>query len=155
MSPSAQVATLFGLGRVKPLPGTLASLTALPIGWWIGVLAGALGLLGAALLITFVGLLAAGQYAKAVEQKDPSECVIDEVAGQWFALVPLAFTGHLSHLLSLALAFLLFRALDILKPWPIYKLQDYPGGAGIMIDDIVAGILAGILVAAAGLVGWI
>lgn len=146
-SPSAQIATLFGIGRVVLVPGTLASLAALPVGWWLAVLGGWVTLLSAAIWVTLLGIWASGHYAKTTGKKDPSECVIDEVAGQWFALVPVAFTGQLFNGVVLLITFGLFRAFDILKPWPIYKLQKYSGGLGIMLDDVAAGLAAGALIA--------
>jgi phosphatidylglycerophosphatase A len=145
--PSTQIATLFGIGRIPLAPGTLASLAALPVGWWLAIVGGWATLLTAAIWVTLLGIWASGRHARAVDKRDPSECVIDEVAGQWFALVPVALTGRLFHVLVLGLAFLFFRVLDILKPWPISRLENYSGGLGIMLDDVAAGIIAGILVA--------
>lgn len=146
--PSTQIATVFGIGRVPLLPGTLASLAALPVGWWIAVIGGWMTLLAAAFWVTLLGIWAGGRHAKFAGKKDPSECVIDEVAGQWIALLPIAFTGRLFNPPLLAVAFLLFRFFDILKPWPIYRLQNYSGGLGIMLDDVAAGIAAGVLIVA-------
>ena len=145
---STQIATLFGVGRVSVLPGTLASLAALPVGWWLALVGGWITLLAGAMWVTLLGIWASGRYAKTAGKKDPSECVIDEVAGQWLALVPVAFTGRLFDILAMASAFLLFRFFDILKPWPIYRLQRYSGGLGIMLDDVAAGIAAGAVTAA-------
>ena len=146
--PSTQIATLFGIGRVPLVPGTLASLAALPVGWWLAVVGGWPTLLSAAIWVTLLGIWAGGRHAKATGKKDPSECVIDEVAGQWVALLPVAFTGRLFNAPVLAIAFLLFRAFDILKPWPISRFERYPGGLGIMLDDVAAGLVAGVLIAA-------
>lgn len=146
--PSTQIATVFGIGRVPLVPGTLASLAALPVGWWLAVIGGWPTLLAAAFWVTLLGIWAGGRHAKFANKKDPSECVIDEVAGQWITLLPIAFTGRLFNAPVLAVAFLLFRFFDILKPWPIYKMQKYSGGVGIMLDDVVAGIAAGALIVA-------
>jgi phosphatidylglycerophosphatase A len=146
--PSTQIATVFGIGRVPLMPGTLASLAALPIGWWLAVIGGWVTLLAAAFWVTLLGIWACGRHEKFAGKKDPSECVIDEVAGQWIALLPVAFMGRLFDVLVLAATFLLFRVFDILKPWPIYKLQKYSGGLGIMLDDVAAGLAAGVLVLA-------
>ncbi len=148
--PSARIATLFGIGQMPFAPGTLASLAALPIGWWLAVLGGWPTVLAAAILLTLLGIWAGGRYAKAMGIDDPSECVIDEAAGQWLALVPIAFLErpYLFNALALALVFLFFRALDDIKPWPISRLERLPGGFGIMADDLMAGLVAGALVAA-------
>ncbi len=84
---------------------------------------------------------AAEAYSRERGMTDPSECVIDEVAGQFIAcaFAPRTWIGY-------ALAFVLFRALDIFKPWPIGAAERLPGGLGIMADDIVAGVLAGLLI---------
>jgi phosphatidylglycerophosphatase A len=106
-------------------------------------------LLIAAGVITLLGIWACGRHAKLAGMTDPTECVIDEAAGQWFALVPVAYAGKLYTVFALALAFVLFRAFDILKPWPISRLERLPGGLGIMADDVLAGLVAGGLAAAA------
>jgi phosphatidylglycerophosphatase A len=146
---STKLATLFSIGRVPLVPGTIASAAALPVGWWLAVVGGWMTLLIAAGVITLLGIWACGRQAKLAGMADPTECVIDEAAGQWFALVPVAYAGKLYTVFALALAFVLFRALDILKPWPISRLERLPGGFGIMADDVLAGLVAGGLVAAA------
>lgn len=144
-----KIATLFSIGRVPLVPGTLASAAALPVGWWLAVIGGWMTLLAAATAITLLGIWACGRQAKLAGIDDPPECVIDEAAGQWFGLVPVAYIGKLDTVLALFLAFLLFRVFDILKPWPISRLERLPGGLGIMADDVLAGLVAGGLVAAA------
>jgi phosphatidylglycerophosphatase A len=90
-----------------------------------------------AALVAVVGALAAGKAARALGEKDPGCIVIDEVAGY---LVATAFVPHsLGYLLG---AFVLFRFFDIAKPGPIGRLQDIPGGWGIMADDLAAGLAA-------------
>ncbi len=76
------------------------------------------------------------------DSHDPSEVVIDEVAGMWIALLGAPLTAP--HLLA---AFLLFRLFDVWKPGPIDRLQNLPGGWGVMADDVAAGAVAGLLVA--------
>jgi phosphatidylglycerophosphatase A len=86
---------------------------------------------------------------------DPSECVIDELAGQWLAcaFAGLSFSGLVpvaaSPLPSFILAFVLFRLFDIWKPWPVSWAETFSGGVGVMLDDMVAGLMAGVLVVAA------
>src|SRR5271169_1276214 len=92
---STKVATLFTIGCVPLVPGTIASAAALPVGWWLAVLGGWMTLLIAAGVFTLLGIWACGRQAKLAGMDDPPECVIDEAAGQWFALVPVAYAGKL------------------------------------------------------------
>jgi phosphatidylglycerophosphatase A len=143
------IATVFGVGRLPIAPGTAASVIALPLAWLIVALTGSpFLLLFAGLLVNAIGVWACELYSRDKGEKDPSECVIDEVAGQWIAcaFIPTNSTfGYM--LLGYALAFVLFRAFDILKPWPISAAERLPGGIGIMADDFVAGLAAGAIIA--------
>lgn len=139
---SAVLATLFGVGRFPHAPGTLASAIAIPLAWLLAGFAGQFVLIIAAVLCIVVGVAASDRYVRATGVKDPSGCVIDELAGQWVAC---CFAPHMAS--AYALGFLLFRAFDILKPWPISALESLPGGYGVMADDLLAGVFAGILVA--------
>lgn len=137
------IATCFGIGRLPVAPGTAASLAALPLGWGLCFLGSrALGL--AALTVAVVGVWACGAYSKRIAVKDPSECVIDEVAGQWIALLPIAIENAFSDWRPYAMAFFLFRVFDITKAWPLGELEQLPGGLGIMADDLAAGFYAGL-----------
>jgi phosphatidylglycerophosphatase A len=99
--------------------------------------------LGAALCALLIGVLAATIVERETELPDPGHVVIDEVAGQWIAL---SFSRvNLSHLLA---GFLLFRLFDIVKPWPARRLEHLPGGWGIMLDDVAAGVYALLLMLA-------
>jgi phosphatidylglycerophosphatase A len=137
------VATFFGAGLLKPGPGTYGSVAAL--GLWFAaahVLQPAPATLAiataiAALLATLIGIPAATIVARESGREDPGHVVIDEVAGQLITLI-LCPPDWQHALLALAL----FRLFDILKPWPIRKLEALPGGTGIMLDDVGAGILA-------------
>jgi phosphatidylglycerophosphatase A len=144
------IATLGGLGRVRVAPGTVASLAALVPAFLIAWLGGRFALLAAGLLANAVGAWACEHYARETGRDDPSECVVDELAGQWIACAFVPLSPHSIAPLSLegfALAFLLFRAFDITKPWPISRLEHLPGGFGIMADDLAAGLLAGAIIA--------
>jgi phosphatidylglycerophosphatase A len=90
-----------------------------------------------ALLVVAVGIPAATRFARASGLKDPQSVVIDEVAGQWIALLfaPVAWK-------TLLVGFILFRAFDILKPPPVRQLERLPEGTGIVIDDVTAGLYA-------------
>jgi phosphatidylglycerophosphatase A len=100
-----------------------------------GVLA--VGTAAAALAATLIGIPAATIAARESGREDPGFVVIDEVAGQWIALI--AVRPDWRHAV---LALVLFRLFDIWKPWPIRRLEQLPEGTGIMLDDVAAGILA-------------
>ena len=142
MKASEAIATLLGLGRVSAAPGTLASVVALILAWPIALYSGRFGLLAAGIAVSAIGAWASEHYARDTKQADPSECVVDELAGQWIAcaFAPISFLAFL-------LAFVLFRVFDILKPWPISRLEKLPGGVGIMADDLAAAVAAGAIIA--------
>ena len=130
-------ATLFGVGFVRWAPGTFGSLGALLI-WWalLAPLPWPVQLL-VAVAYTLLSVWLTSVVMRRYGVKDAPEIVADEVAGMWLALLALPQ----SVLLAL-LAFSLFRVLDILKPWPIGWLdRNAPGAWGVMLDDVVAGLL--------------
>ena len=135
------IATFFGVGRLRPGPGTWASVATLLIWRALAPLAGPTWLVpataAAAVLTTAIGIPAATRVARQLGQKDPSCAVIDEVAGQLIALiaVPLAWKTLLASLI-------LFRVFDIVKPPPLRQLERLPEGTGIMLDDVGAGLYA-------------
>lgn len=154
------IAQGLGAGRLRPAPGTWGSLvgvawvlvlvsTGNPWAYWLGTVAAAA-----------VAIPWCTEAERLLGEQDPPSVVLDEVVA-----MPLAFGGHVVlWTLSgagvpswatlrgwwpyLAAAFVLFRILDIAKPWPIRPLQGLPGGWGIVLDDIAAGILAGALLLA-------
>jgi phosphatidylglycerophosphatase A len=135
------VATFFGIGRLRPGPGTWAS--AITVVLW-AVLARFLPPssrvpieIAVALAVTLIGIPAATSVARGLGSKDPQIVVIDEVAGQLIALIaiPLAWKTFLA-------GFILFRAFDIIKPPPVRQLEQLPEGTGIVLDDVAAGIFA-------------
>ncbi len=135
------IAGFFGVGRVPFAPGTAGSLAALALGYGLMQLP-ALALTSAILLASLGGLWSV-QAARV--EGDPGWVVIDEVAGQWMALLGLARPTAA----GLGAAFLVFRLLDVAKPGPVGWADRQPGAAGIMADDLIAGgIAAGILWAA-------
>jgi phosphatidylglycerophosphatase A len=97
----------------------------------------AVGTAVAACLATAVGIPAATIVARESGREDPGFVVVDEVAGQWIALI--GVRPDWAHAL---LALALFRLFDIWKPWPVRLLERLPGGWGIMLDDVAAGVLA-------------
>lgn len=134
------LATWFGSGYSPVAPGTIGSFMALPFGILIIDLFGAAGLLGSVALVTVVGISVSNAYMEQAGEHDPGPVVIDEVAGQWLSLVPVAAALTWQ---GIVLAFILFRIFDILKPWPIsWADRDVSGGLGVMLDDILAGIAA-------------
>jgi phosphatidylglycerophosphatase A len=132
------IATGFGVGKSPKAPGTMGTLAALPFGWLLGEMGGA-SLLAIATAITFlVGWWASAHYVKISGREDPSEVVIDEVAGMWLTLCFMPQEG-----LFYGLAFVAFRFFDIVKPWPVsWADKRVKGGFGIMLDDILAGLYA-------------
>ncbi len=132
-------ATYFGIGLLPKAPGTWGSLFALPLAWGLYKL-GTVPYLVAYDLITVLGIAASHIYSKRVGNEDPDEVVIDEVAG-----ILTVFLFVEPNPWSLFLGFLLFRLFDILKPFPIDRLEKIPYGIGIMLDDIAAGVLTGLL----------
>ncbi len=140
---AAVLSTFFGVGRSPFAPGTVASAVALPFAWAILWRFGPYALAAASVVAYLVGVWSTGVYAAATGGDDPSECVIDEVAGQWLAcaVAPLSWLGF-------GLAFLLFRVFDISKLWPVSAGERLPGGWGIMTDDMIAGALAAAIIAA-------
>lgn len=137
------VGTFFGAGLLGPGPGTYGSVAAVLL--WYGAIHGLhptlpqqiAGTVLAALVATAIGIPAATIVARESGREDPGHVVIDEVAGQWFALI--AIPADWRHA---ALGLLLFRLFDITKPPPVRNLERLHGGTGIMLDDVAAGVLA-------------
>lgn len=142
--PAWLIATWFGTGLSPKMPGTFASLAALPFAWIIHWRFGAAGLALAGVLAFAAGLWACGKLVAAERFEDPSHVVIDEVAGQWFTLAPLAVVAPSPDPLFYLAGFALFRLFDITKPWPVHWAERrLKGGVGIMADDLLAAIYAG------------
>ena len=152
------IATVFGIGWLRPAPGTWGSAAAVLAGLVIDRYLGFPALLAAVLLAVGLGFWACGRELAERPGEDPSEFVIDEVAGQWIALLfPSAafwwreFDGWMPYPGWVA-AFLLFRLFDIWKPWIIGRIDRMEDVRGVMLDDMAAGVFAGLgVLAAAGL----
>ncbi len=131
------LATFFGVGLAPLAPGTAAS--AVAAGLYVFALHGLSAPLYALLVVAlfFIGVSASSAYARELGRPDPGRIVIDEVCGQ---LVALAFLPAVW--LAAGVSFALFRLFDIVKPWPIRRLEDLPAGWGIMADDVAAGLAA-------------
>jgi len=145
------VATAGGLGHAPVAPGTFGSAAGVaiyllmaksPVAWQVAV----------ALVVVVVGTWASSQAAHFYSRDDPSQVVVDEVAGQ---LVTLIFTGV--GLAGAAVGFLVFRVLDIVKPWPANRFESLHGGVGIMADDVMAALYGNIImqVLVRGLPVWL
>jgi phosphatidylglycerophosphatase A len=127
------VATMGGVGRLKPAPGTWGSLVVLPL-----ALLGPVPALLLALLVTIVGFYAVREVLRDAPEQDPGWIVVDEAAGMLLALAGLSAAAGIWGVL---IAFGLFRVFDILKPWPVSWADQQKGAFGVMLDDIVAGAL--------------
>jgi phosphatidylglycerophosphatase A len=153
------LATGFGSGYLKPAPGTWGTIAGL-LAWLLLVVAlratgaawGPWLLLAAPLLVTLLAVWSADRVVRETGLKDPAFIVADEWAGIWFALTPLLFTITMqpqSALLwsaRLVAPFALFRLFDIWKPGVVDRAQSLPGGWGVVMDDVLAGLLAGLIV---------
>jgi phosphatidylglycerophosphatase A len=142
--PAFLIATWFGSGLLPKIPGTWGSAAALPFAWAIMWFGGPWVLLGCATVAFAVGIWAAEVYSKHSGIKDAGPIVIDEGAGQWLTLVPAGMFAGMDPILFIV-GFILFRAADILKPWPAnWADRALDGGLGVMLDDVFAGIYAGL-----------
>lgn len=145
--PATLIATWFGSGLMAKAPGTWGSLAALPFAVLLVMSGGVMALAIATIVAFGIGLWASGRYARASAQSDPGNVVIDEVAGQWLALLPAALDWRVY-----LIGFLAFRVFDIGKPWPAgWMDRKLKGAFGIMIDDVVAGLYAAAICYAATL----
>jgi phosphatidylglycerophosphatase A len=150
------IATACGLGYLPKAPGTWGSLCGIAIYLLVPAdprryvrLFGYSGLLwnsvvlsaGIALLVAFLGLWCAHRVARFEGLKDPQFVVIDEASGQFLAYLVALAPGNWKYLV---LGFILFRVFDIWKPFPARQAESLPGGWGIMADDWIAGLYAGL-----------
>jgi len=149
------ITTVFYVGRIPFAPGTFGSAVAIPLAYlihrFLGFPAFALITVGVFLL----GWLATARATANTDDHDPSEIVIDEVVGQWIALWPLSaglwhagvdpaifpYPGWIG-------AFVLFRTFDIYKPWIVGWADRMHSPLGVMLDDVLAGLLAAVCVSA-------
>lgn len=140
--PMIWIATWFGCGLMRPGPGTWGTIGALPFGILFYVIGGIPLLFLGILVVCWLGYLAAKRFEEQAGDHDNGAIVVDEVAGMWIALLPTGMNP-----LYILLAFALFRFFDILKPWPIsWADKKIPGAAGVMIDDIIAGFVAALII---------
>jgi phosphatidylglycerophosphatase A len=136
--PAWLLATWFGAGRLPGAPGSWGSLAALPFAGALAWLGGPWLVFLAAMLLLGPGLWASARYMAACGRHDPGAVVIDEVVGQWLTLALLPLTP-----ISYLAGFILFRIMDVAKPWPAGWIDRKVAGPwGVMLDDVVAGIYA-------------
>lgn len=150
------ITTVAGLGRLPRAPGTWCSAAAIPLGYLLHRLGGFPALLATTGVVAVLGLAIVRYAILEDEDPDPGEIVIDELVGQWIALFPLSaglwHAGVPSHVFpwpGWVGAFLMFRLFDIWKPWPVRWADGLGGTLGVMLDDILAGLMAAMAVAAA------
>lgn len=149
--PSWLLATWFGCGLFPKGPGTAGSIGALLVAVPLVALGvRPWGFLALSLLLLYPAIIAASSVAVRCGTKDPQIVVVDEVLGQWITLAGATALNWKSFLIALAL----FRLFDIFKPPPIRRLERIPGGAGIVFDDVLAGVYGAIVLAAAGRFGF-
>ncbi|MBR1778618.1 MAG: phosphatidylglycerophosphatase A [Alphaproteobacteria bacterium] len=130
--------TWFGSGKAPVASGTFGSFAALPFAWGIMMFGGWLFLLISSVIIYFIGVWSADIVMRETGIEDPGLIVIDEVVGQWLALL----TAPLDPI-SYLIAFLFFRFFDILKPWPAcWADSKLHSATGVMLDDVFAGLYA-------------
>ena len=137
------IATFFYIGHLRPAPGTWGSLAALLLGYVIVQTAGVLGLCMGIMITCIMGWWATAAQTKGKDDHDPSEIVIDEVAGQWIAILPIAMWPH-AYEISIwywFLAFAGFRMFDIIKPGLVGWADRQVSPIGVMLDDIIAGLM--------------
>jgi phosphatidylglycerophosphatase A len=146
------IATFFYAGLLRPAPGTWGSAAAIPAAWLIFLLGGWPLLALGCVAVFGLGWWATMRETEGTDNHDPSEIVIDEVAGQWIALLPVAIGASHSGAGFWALwpgvltAFIAFRLFDIWKPGPVGWADRRDDALGVMLDDVIAGVMAGIVV---------
>ncbi|MBF9033632.1 phosphatidylglycerophosphatase A [Rhodobacterales bacterium HKCCE2091] len=152
------VATLGGIGHLRPAPGTWGSAAAIPLLWALHIAGGFWLVLAATVAVALLGYWSVVQMTRTAPGSDPSEIVIDEVVGQWIALWPVSLGATMVQVPLTSLwpglltAFLAFRLFDIWKPGPVGLFDRMHSPLGVMLDDAMAGFLAAMVVAVAATV---
>lgn len=150
------IATFFYVGLLRPGPGTWGTAAAIPVAWVIHGLGSFPALVLATAAVFALGWWATERETAGKADQDPSEIVIDEVAGVWVALWPLSFgmwhigaDPWLFPYPGWIGAFIMFRIFDIWKPGPVGWADRKKGPMGVMLDDVIAGLMAAVVVMAA------
>lgn len=147
---SKLIATVFGVGHMRPAPGTWGSAVGVVTALGLQYLGGFPLLVVATVLVFFVGWWATAVATRGSDDHDPSEIVIDEVAGQWIALLLVSYGAWHAGVDPLRMypgwiaGFLLFRLFDITKPGIIGWADRRGDALGVMLDDVIAGVFAAI-----------
>jgi phosphatidylglycerophosphatase A len=148
------IATVFGVGYLPGAPGTAGSLCALPLAWVLGRWCGWPAVLLSCLIVFFVGWWASVLAESQFGEHDSCHIVVDEVAGQLLTMIAVPCTWP-----NLVVGFGFFRLFDSVKPWPAGWIdQKMESGLGVMLDDLAAGVYAGLATAAffySGLIDWV
>jgi phosphatidylglycerophosphatase A len=151
---AVRLATAFGVGYAPVAPGTAGSLVAValfaPFQYWITNELAQLGYVFVLVVITLAGVWSVEQALPHWGTSDPQPIVIDEVLGQWLAFMGVVLAHAMgpssepagAGWIYLLIGFILFRAFDVLKPFPIRRSEKLPGAAGILMDDVLAGVYA-------------
>lgn len=135
------LATGLGSGLAPVAPGTVGSLLALPIWWFVFADLPLPVQLALLVGITLVSIWVVDRACRAAKVGDASAFVLDEFVGQWIALIAAPKSW-----LSLVIGFALFRAFDVVKPWPVsWADRRLRGGLGVVVDDVLAGVLAAVV----------
>ena len=137
------ISSFFFLGYSPIAPGTAGTLGAIPLYYLIAFFLSSAWYMFLLIILTGLAVLVSSRAEKIYNKEDPGEVVIDEVVGY---LVTMAFIAPTA--VNIVLGFLLFRALDILKPFPCRRLEKIHGGYGIVLDDVAAGVWANLLLVA-------
>ena len=139
----------FGVGFLPLIPGTFGSLLSVGIFLLLTQILAGSSLIAVVLLfilaVTFAGIWAASRTEELSGRKDPGKVVVDEVAGQMIALLPVALFSLQPLTRGVIVSFILFRLFDIFKPYPASRFERLKGGYGIMCDDLVAGAYAAVI----------
>jgi phosphatidylglycerophosphatase A len=155
----AMIVSVGGVGYMRPASGTWGSAAAFPLAWLLWLIGGPWALIIATPLTYALGLWAVKQHIAGSANTDPSEVVIDEVAGQFLTLWPVALGAWWVGLSPFALwpglvaAFFVFRFFDIFKMGPAKRADDRGDATGVMLDDIWAGLFAALTVVALAVIG--
>jgi phosphatidylglycerophosphatase A len=146
------LALWFGCGRFPKAPGTAGSVGALPLAWVLRPY-GWPAMLGATVVVSILGTWAADVVARETKLKDPQIVCVDEVAGMLATF--LALPAGASWWKGAAAVFVAFRVCDQVKPWPARAAEKWPGGLGVMADDLFAAAWAAAIVSATARLGWL
>lgn len=144
---SKAAATFLGVGLIPFAPGTFGSAAAVVVWFFFDALYGLPLVLAGIVLAYLVGVWATTRMTEGTDNHDPSEIVIDEVVGQWIALLPISMALVPMSYWTVGLAFVLFRLFDITKLGPVGWADDLNTPTGVMLDDVLAGVAAAICLA--------